>query len=115
MNKWVAVFLYGVSGLVAALSQLLMKLEAEKGREERGIRRILHIRVIVAYGLMFGTILINMLAMRYIPYKYVSVLGTFSYIFVLLLGYFGLKEKIGKRKALGACVILLGMILFNYD
>ena len=107
MNKWVAVFLYGFSGLVAAISQLLMKLEAERGREERGIRRILHIRVIAAYEL------INMLAMRYIPYKYAPVLGTFSYIFVLLLGYFGLNEKIGKRKALGACVILLGMIIFN--
>lgn len=114
MNKWIAVFLYGCSGLIAALSQLLMKLEAEKSRGERGIRRILHIRVIVAYGLMFGTILINMIAMRYIPYKYVPVLGTFSYIFVLLLGYFGLKERIGKRKALGACVILLGIVIFNH-
>lgn len=113
MNKWIAVFLYGCSGLVAAVSQLLMKLEAEKNREEKGIRRILHIRVIVAYGLMFGTMLLNMIAMRYVPYKYAPVLGTFSYIFVLLLGYFGLKENIGKRKALGACVILLGIVIFN--
>ncbi len=113
MNKWIAVFLYGCSGLIAAISQLLMKLEAEKSREERGVRRILHIRVMAAYGLMFGTILINMIAMRYIPYKYVPVLGTFSYIFVLLLGYFGLKESVGKRKVLGACMILLGIVIFN--
>ncbi|MDE6604112.1 MAG: EamA family transporter [Lachnospiraceae bacterium] len=113
MNKWSAVFLYGFSGLIAAISQLLMKLEAKRNIGESGIRRILHLRVIVAYGLMFGTILINMVAMRYVPYKYAPVLGTFSYIFVLLLGYFGLKERIGKRKALGACVILLGIIIFN--
>ena len=113
MNKWIAVFLYGCSGLIAAISQLLMKLEAEKSREERGVRRILHIRVMAAYGLMFGTILINMIAMRYIPYKYVPVLGTFSYIFVLLLGYFVLKESVGKRKVLGACMILLGIVIFN--
>ena len=113
MNKWVAVFLYGCSGLIAAVSQLLMKLEAGKSREEGMIRRIFHVRVIIAYGLMLGTILINMIAMRYIPYKYVPVLGTFSYIFVMLLGYFGLKEKIGKRKIWGACVILLGIVIFN--
>lgn len=113
MNKWIAVFLYACSGLIAAVSQLLMKLEAQKSSDEKGIRRILHIRVIVAYGLMFGTILINMIAMRYVPYKYAPILGTFSYIFVLLIGYFGLKEKIGKRRALGACVILLGIVLFN--
>ena len=93
MNKWIAVFLYGFSGLIAAISQLLMKLEAKRNIGESGIRRILHFRVIVAYGLMFATILINMVAMRYVPYKYAPVLGTFSYIFVLLIGYFGFVDS----------------------
>ena len=88
--------MYGFSGLIAAISQLLMKLEAKRNIGESGIRRILHFRVIVAYGLMFATILINMVAMRYVPYKYAPV-----------------KERIGKRKALGACVILLGIVIFN--
>lgn len=114
MNKWIAVFLYICSGLVAAISQLLMKKEAKKNKEEKGIRRILHIRIIFAYGLMFSTIFINMFAMRYVPYKYTAVLGTFSYIFVLLLGYLGLKEQIGKIRALGACVILVGIVVFNW-
>ena len=69
----------------------------ERDIGESGIRRILHFRVIVAYGLMFATILSNMVAMRYVPYKYAPVLGTFSYIFVLLIGYFGLKERIDRK------------------
>lgn len=114
MNKWIAVFLYICSGLIAAISQLLMKMEATKYKEENGIRRILHIKVMLAYGLMFSTIFINMLAMRYIPYKYTAVFGTFSYIFVMLLGYFGLKEHIGKIRAVGAGVILAGIVIFNW-
>lgn len=106
--------LYICSGLIAAVSQLLMKMEATKHKEENGIRRILHFRVMLAYGLMFSTIFINMFAMRYIPYKYTSVFGTFSYIFVMLLGYFGLKESVGKRKILGAVMILTGMVIFNH-
>lgn len=114
MNKWIAVFLYICSGLIAAVSQLLMKLEATKHKEESGIRRVFHFRVMLAYGLMFGTIFLNMLAMRYIPYKYTAVFGTFSYIFVMLLGYFGLKEQIGKIRAMGAVVILAGIVIFNW-
>lgn len=114
MNKWIAVFLYICSGLIAAVSQLLMKKEAQKNRDEKSIKRILHIKVMLAYGLMFSTIFINMVAMRYVPYKYTAVLGTFSYIFVLLLGYFVLKEKIGKIRAAGACVILAGIVVFNW-
>lgn len=87
----------------------------EGQRRGKGIRRIFHIRVMAAYGLMLGTMFINMIAMRYVPYKYVAVLGTFSYIFVLLLGYFVLKEHIGKVRALGACVILAGIVLFNWE
>lgn len=114
MSKWIAVFLYVCSGLIAAVSQLLMKKEAGKHRDDRGIRRILHVKVMMAYGLMFSTIFINMIAMRYVPYKYTAVLGTFSYIFVLVLGYLVLKERIGKIRAAGACVILAGIVVFNW-
>ena len=113
MNKWIAIILYICSGLIAAISQLLMKKEAKRNKEEKGIRQILHFKVLFAYGLMFSTIFINMLAMRYVPYKYTAALGTFSYIFVLLLGYFGLKEQIGKVKAAGACVLIVGIFIFN--
>lgn len=114
MNRWIAVFLYLCSGLIAAISQLLMKTEATKHKGENSVRRIFHIKVMLAYGLMLSTIFINMLAMRYVPYKYTAVLGTFSYIFVLLIGYFGLKEQIGKKRAVGACVILAGIVIFNW-
>ena len=114
MNKWIAVFLYVCSGLIAALSQLLMKKEAEKNKEEKGLRRILHVKIILADGLRISTIFINMFAMLYVTYKYVAVLGTFSYIFVLLLGYFIMKEQIGKIRAAGACVILVGIVIFNW-
>ena len=115
MNKWIAILLYIFSGFIAALSQYIMKKEAVKHKEETGIRRMLHVNVIFSYVLMFSTIFINMIAMRYIPYKYAPILTTFSYIFVLILGYYGLNERIGKKKALGAFFILLGVVIFNIN
>ena len=55
----------------------------------------------------------NMIAMRYMPYKYVPVLAPVSYIFVLLLSYFILKENINKKQIIGTILIFFGIVIFN--
>lgn len=114
MSRWIAIFIYLFSGFVAASSQILMKTEAVKYKHENGIRRVLHVKVLAAYCFMLGTVFLNMIAMRYIPYKYAPVMATFSYIFVLLLGKLILKEQIGKTEKIGCGLILLGIVVFNF-
>lgn len=114
MSRWIAVLIYLFSGFVAAASQILMKKEAVKYKNENGFRRILHWKVIFAYGFMLGTVFLNMIAMRYIPYKYAPVMATFSYVFVLLLGKLILNEQIGKTEKIGCALILLGIVVFNF-
>lgn len=99
--------------MLAAVSQLLLKIAAQKNKEAKGVMRLLDARVIAAYIMLFATIFMNMIAMRYMPYKYTPVLATISYIFVLLLSYFGLKERINKKQIAGTLLIFAGIVVFN--
>lgn len=112
MNNVIAICIYIASGFIAAISQLMLKLAAMRPNCKYGFMRYMDIRIILAYGMLFATIFFNMFAMRYIPYKYVSVLSSLSYIFVLVLGRIVLKETIGKKKVAGIAMIFLGMFIF---
>lgn len=111
MNN-IAIGLYTISGLIAAVSQLILKLAALKPNGKQGIMQYLDFRIIASYGILFGTIFLNMVAMRYMPYKYAPVLSSLSYVFVLLLGRFVLHETIGSKKLFGIILIFFGMCVF---
>ena len=110
MNRGLAVLIYVCSGMLAAVSQLLLKISAQKQKKKN---YLIDLRVIVSYGILFTTIFMNMIAMRYMPYKYVPVLAPVSYIFVLLLSYFILKENINKKQIIGTILIFFGIVIFN--
>ena len=45
--------------------------------------------------------------------KYGPVIDTFSYVFVLLLSWLILKEKISKGKLIGNLLIILGVFIYT--
>lgn len=112
MNNWIAIGIYTISGIVAALSQLILKYAALKPNGKTGIMQYIDARILVSYTMLFGTVFLNMIAMRYMPYKFAPVLSSMSYIFVLLLGKFVLHEEIGNKKMIGILLIFLGMLVF---
>lgn len=112
MNKSLALLLVVFAGLCAAFSQILLKTSAMHSHKSQ-IHEIINWRVLTSYGILFLTTIINMYAMRFVDYKYVPVIGTVSYIFVIILSGFILKEKIGRNKILGMFLILSGMVIFN--
>ena len=112
MSEIIALMLVIFSGLLAAFSQLLLKKSAMSNHNSR-IAEYLNLYVISSYGVLFGTTLINMIALRVIPYKLVPMLGTVSYIFVILLSKLIIKEKIGRKKWIGMILIIVGIVVFN--
>jgi drug/metabolite transporter (DMT)-like permease len=112
MNSVIAIGIYITSGFIAAISQLMLKLAAMRPNCRSGFMRYMDIRIVLAYGMLFTTILFNMFVMRYMPYKYVPVLSSLSYVFVLILGKMVLKETIGKKRIVGIAMIFLGMFIF---
>ena len=45
--------------------------------------------------------------------KYGSVIDTFSYVFVMLLSYFILKEKFTRGKIIGNLIIIAGIFVYT--
>ena len=96
----------------SAASQILLKQSA--GREyKHPIYEYLNWRVITAYGIFFGVLLLNTYAYTRVPYKYGSIIDTFTYVFVLILSAVLLKEKISRGELVGNLIIIAGILIYS--
>lgn len=102
-----------VTGIfLSACSQLLLKKSADK-EHKNFIQSMLNWRVILAYAIFFGSLLINITAMgKGVQLKDMPILESLGYIFVPLLSYLVLKEEITKRTLASMALILLGIYIF---
>lgn len=102
-----------VAGIfLSACSQLLLKKSADK-EHKNFIQSMLNWRVILAYAIFFGSLLINITAMgKGVQLKDMPILESLGYIFVPLLSYLVLKEEITKRALASMALILLGIYIF---
>lgn len=113
MNKvliFSGVYILGV--IISAFAQILLKKSADIKRDSK-IKEYLNFKTIFAYGIFFGATLCSVLAYKYVPLSMGPILGTTEYVFVALLSYFLLKEKISKRKLIGLITIILGVFIFS--
>jgi len=108
MNSGVVIYL--ITPLLSALSQLILKKAADNPKYT-GIRAYLNLPVIFAYGLFFGCMLLNVVALRTLDLTIASVLEASSYIYVMLLSWLFLKERISKRRLIGNLIIIVGIVL----
>lgn len=93
-------------------SQILLKNSAKR-EHKNFIASMLNWRVILAYAIFFGSMLINVAAMRKgLNLKELPALEATGYIFVPLLSAFFLQEKIGWREALAMMMIVSGIMVF---
>ena len=106
------IFVFLISVLVSSLSQVLLKISADK--EYSSIcKEYLNLRTIGAYGMFFLSTIITVFAYKYVSLSMGAVLEASGYIFVTLFGTVILKEKVGKKKLIGLGLILLGIVVFN--
>jgi len=108
--KYIILFLSAV--FISSVSQIMLKKSANKTYESK-LKEYMNPWVIVAYGLFFGATLVTVIAYKYIPLSLGPILESAGYFFVTILGMIFLKEKVGKKKALGLFIILAGIIVFN--
>lgn len=107
-------YLLVILGIFAcSCSQILLKNSATK-EHKNFIASMLNWRVILAYAIFFGSMLINVAAMRRgLNLKELPALEASGYIFVPLLSAFFLQEKIGWRE-IGAMALIVGGIIVFY-
>ena len=108
MNSGVLIYL--ITPLLSAISQLILKKAADNPKFT-GIRAYLNFPVIFAYGLFFGCMLLNVIALRTLDLTIASVLEASGYIYVMALSWLFLKEKVTPRRLIGNIVIVVGIVL----
>ena len=101
-----------VCTVFSAVSQILLKQSANQEHANM-LREYLNWRVITAY-LIFGLVLLaNTYAYTQVEMKYGPVLDTITYVFVLLLSWLVLREKITKGKLIGNLIIVAGVLVYT--
>ena len=112
MNKVVLyTMIYIVGIIISSIAQILLKKSADT-KKENIIKEYLNVKTIVAYLIFFGATLCTVFSYKYIPLSFGPILETLEYLFVAILGYFFLREKIGKKKLLGLLIIIIGVFIY---
>lgn len=111
-NTLIGIGLILCSNIVAGISQILLKTAAKKDYDVWW-RSYLNPYVIVGYGLLFGTTILGVLALRYIPLTLSAAFAASGQIIVPILSCFILHEKISKKRMCGMVIIVLGIIVFS--
>ena len=108
--KYIILFLCAV--FISSVSQIMLKKSANKSYENK-LKEYMNPWVIIAYILFFSATLATVIAYKYVPLSLGPILESSGYFFVTVLGVIFLKEKVGKKKAIGLIIILAGIVIFN--
>ena len=110
MLKFILIFL--VSVFISSVSQIILKKSAEI-KYDSVIKEYLNIRVIGAYSMFFLSTLLTMYAYTGVPLTLGTLLESAGYIYIPVLSFFFLKEKITLRMVIGSLFIICGIIIYN--
>lgn len=105
-------FIMVINAFFSAFSQILLKKSAMR-KHKSTLYEYLNGYVVTAYVIFVFVLFSNAYAYTGVDYKYGSILGSFSYFFVMILSRIILKEKITKNILLGNLLIILGVIIYS--
>ena len=110
MLKYILIFLFSV--LISSVAQIILKKSAGK-KHDSFIKEYLNFRVMGAYLIFFLSTLLTMYAYTGVPLTLGALLESAGYIYIPILSFFILKEKITPRMVVGSLFIICGIIVYN--
>ncbi len=110
MIKFVSIYLFSV--FISSCAQILLKSSALETHENI-VKEYINWKVILAYSILLCASLITIYAYQGVPLSLGAVLESSAYIYVAILSYCILKEKITIRKGIGMIIILIGIVISN--
>ena len=98
--------------LSCSLSQLLLKKSAKVGHSFK-VYEVLNPMVIIAYAVFFCSLLVNIWAMsKGLQLKEIAMLESLGYVFVPILSFLILNEKMSRRTICATFMVILGIFFF---
>ena len=101
-----------VSVMISSFSQVLLKMSANIERKNK-IYEYLNKYVIIAYAILMLSLFLTMIAYRKVNLALGAILEALGYVVVAIMSKMFLKENINKKKMLGMCIIIIGIIIFT--
>ncbi len=108
----ISIYVYVASAFLVAVAQVLLKISADRVYSTR-VKEYLNPLVLSGYFLFTISLVVSILAYRYLPLSTAKMLDSTTYIFVAVLGYFLLKERLKRRQLLGMFIMILGILVFS--
>ena len=107
------IYLLVILGILScSLSQLFLKKSANSEHKSK-LFEVINPLVLFTYMIFFCSLLINIWAMSHgLELKELAMLESLGYVFVPLLSYLVLKERISMRTISAITVILFGIFVF---
>ncbi len=102
-----------LAAFISSVSQIMLKKSAKKTYPSR-IKEYLNPLVITAYAMFFGCTLISMYGLKVVPLSMAPALEATGYIFVAVLSYIFLKEKLTVRQIAGMALIAGGIVVSSF-
>lgn len=99
-----------LAAFISSVSQIMLKKSAQKTYPSK-IAEYLNPLVIIAYAMFFGCTLLTMYGLKAVPLSLAPALEATGYIFVALLSFIFLKEKLTLRQILGMVLIAAGIVI----
>lgn len=112
MSRYIFVAL--VSVVLSSFAQILLK--KSSGEEKKHlIFDYLNLKVVIAYGIIFLCMLLVIYAFTGMYYRYGAVIESLAYLLIMFFSRLFLGEKITRRRVIGNCVIVLGVLIFAFS
>lgn len=106
---------YILAIILTAISQLLLKFGANKGIKKNIFFSFFNIYTLSGYSILLISTILSVFALQIIPLKITIMLLPLVYILVGFFSFIFLKESLSKNKLLGSIIIIIGIILFNFQ
>lgn len=101
------IILFIISVLIASFSQIILK----KGAMQKNI--YINKYTIIGYLLMIISTLFTLIAYKGVNLSLSQMLQSLSFIFVTILSYLFLKEKIKKKTIIGLILVVIGILVYS--
>lgn len=112
-NNILYILIFLASVFVSSISQVFLKKSANRKYDTR-IKEYLNPMVIMAYIFFFGSTILTIFAYKGVPLSFGPILESSGYIYITILGFLFLKEKISLKKIIGNIFIVIGIFVFYF-
>lgn len=111
MNTSLYFGIYVLSVVIASFSQILLKKSAMQTYRSF-LKEYLNPWVIGGYTMLFGSMLLTIIAYGGLEFKNGPIIESLGYVLVMFLSLFFFGERITQKKAIGTGLILIGILVF---